>query len=75
MGVGRGGANRTTAVPTHNPFAFDGRQQARLGQHRAGVRCTAWIQRTGVARNGPHDRRRSQLIMVGAMFANRAETE
>ena len=51
MGVGRGGAHRTTAVPPiHNPFAFDGRQQARLGQHRAGVRCTTWIQRTGVAR-------------------------
>ena len=36
--------------PLHNPFAFDGRQQAPLGQHRAGVRCTAWMQRAGVAR-------------------------
>jgi hypothetical protein len=27
----------------HNPFAVDGRQQTRLGRHRAGVRCTAWI--------------------------------
>ena len=50
MGVGRGFAPHYAGAPLHDPFVFDIRQRARLGIYTAGVRCTAWIQRAGVAR-------------------------
>jgi hypothetical protein len=49
-------------TPLHNPFAFDGRQQARLGQHRARRRMHGLDAESWCGEDCPHDRRPRVMI-------------